>query len=389
MTINGPAPSILAMFLNVAADQHVDGAEARAGRALAGDERAAVRRGGARDRPRHGPGRHPEGGPGSEHLHPVDRVRPQDDGRRPAVLRRPQGAELLLGLHLGVPHRRGRGEPDHPARAHAVERVHLRRVVARARDGRRGLRPLALVLLLERHGRGVHRARSCRAAHLGGRHAGPLRGLGARPEAEVPRADLGQVAARPGDVVQRHPHDPPGALRDLRQLQLAAHQRLRRGRDHPDGRVGPPGDGDPAHHQPRVGPRRLRQPAPGQLRRRRAHRPRRGGRAQRVRADQRARRGARRDGARLPARAHPGRVHGLRAAQARRVPAHRGREHVPRPGPRPRPRLDRARPVHARGARRARSSAAARSRPPTPTSARRRSVGSATPRSPARTPSRC
>ena len=41
--------------------------------------------------------------------------------------------ELLLGLDLGLPHRRGRGEPDHPARAHAVERLHLRRGVARAR----------------------------------------------------------------------------------------------------------------------------------------------------------------------------------------------------------------------------------------------------------------
>jgi isobutyryl-CoA mutase len=43
MTINGPAPSILAMFLNVAADQHVAAAEGRAGRALDDDERAAVR----------------------------------------------------------------------------------------------------------------------------------------------------------------------------------------------------------------------------------------------------------------------------------------------------------------------------------------------------------
>jgi isobutyryl-CoA mutase len=44
MTINGPAPSILAMFLNVAADQHVDAAEERAGHALSDDERAELRR---------------------------------------------------------------------------------------------------------------------------------------------------------------------------------------------------------------------------------------------------------------------------------------------------------------------------------------------------------
>jgi isobutyryl-CoA mutase len=44
MTINGPAPAILAMFLNVAADQHVENAEALAGRALTGAERDDARR---------------------------------------------------------------------------------------------------------------------------------------------------------------------------------------------------------------------------------------------------------------------------------------------------------------------------------------------------------
>ena len=51
------------------------------------------------------------------------------------------------------------------------------------------------------------------------------------PEAQVPHPDLGPIAARPRDRLQRHPHDAAGALRALRQLQLAAHQRLRRG-DH-------------------------------------------------------------------------------------------------------------------------------------------------------------
>ena len=40
------------------------------------------------------------------------------------------------------------------------------------------------------------------------------------------------VAARAGDGLQRHPHHAAGALRDLRQRQLAAHQRLRRGGHH-------------------------------------------------------------------------------------------------------------------------------------------------------------
>ena len=55
----------------------------------------------------------------------------------------------------------------------------------------------------------------------------------ARPEAEVPRADLRPVPARAGDGLQRHPHHAAGADRDLRQRQLAAHQRLRRGGHHP------------------------------------------------------------------------------------------------------------------------------------------------------------
>ena len=44
----------------------------------------------------------------------------------------------------------------------------------------------------------------------------------------------GRIAARAGDPVQRHPHHAAGADRDLRQLQLAAHQRVRRGHHHAD-----------------------------------------------------------------------------------------------------------------------------------------------------------
>ncbi len=51
-------------------------------------------------------------------------------------------------------------------------------------------------------------------------------------EAQVPRADVGPLAARAGDGLQRHPDDAAGAVRDLRQRELVAHQRLRRGRHH-------------------------------------------------------------------------------------------------------------------------------------------------------------
>jgi isobutyryl-CoA mutase len=162
MTINGPAPIILAMFMNTAIDQQVekylraddarwDEAQRRSTRFFEGRTRpeyAANCRGQRRPRPgparhhrrpagrrrhlrahqgrdaghraRHRAGRHPQGGPGAEHLHLQHRVRAAHDGRHPAVLRRPQGAQLLLGVDLRLPHRRGRGEPDQPARLHAV-----------------------------------------------------------------------------------------------------------------------------------------------------------------------------------------------------------------------------------------------------------------------------
>ena len=72
-------------------------------------------------------------------------------------------------------------------------------------------------------------------------------------------------------------------------------------------------------------------PNQGIVRDRAAHRPGGGGRAGRVRPDLRARGRARRHGDRLPAGPHPGRVDALRAAQARRHPAHRRRQHLPRP----------------------------------------------------------
>ena len=73
----------------------------------------------------------------------------------------------------------------------------------------------------------------------------------------------GPLAARAGDRVQRHPHHAAGADLDLRQHQLAAHQRLRRGDHHADRGVGAPRDGDPAHHQQGMGPGEEREPEPG------------------------------------------------------------------------------------------------------------------------------
>ena len=124
--------------------------------------------------------------------------------------------------------------------------------------------------------------------------------------------------------------------------------------------------GHPADHQPRVGPRDEREPAAGLVHHRGAHRPRRGGGARRVRPDRRARRRARRDGDRLPARPDPGRVDALRAPQARRLAADHRRQHV-RSGPSPTPRRRRSSsPGRPRPRSRASSTGSPTSTPATP-----------------------
>nr|GFD53423.1 hypothetical protein [Tanacetum cinerariifolium] len=88
---------------------------------------------GAGQRARHRAGRHPEGRPGPEHLHLLDRVLAEGDGRHPGIFRPPPGAQFLLGVDLGLPHRRSRRESDLAAGVYAVERFHLRRSVSGAR----------------------------------------------------------------------------------------------------------------------------------------------------------------------------------------------------------------------------------------------------------------
>ena len=157
MTINGPAPDDPRHV-----PEHGDRPAPRRVRGGAGP--AADRRGGGRAagrcsrRPGHGAGRHPQGGPGPEHLHLLHRVRPRDDGRHPGVVRRAPGAELLQRLDLRLPHRRGGREPHQPAGLHPGQRVHLRRGLPGPGHGRRRLRPQPLVLLLQRDGPRVHGA---------------------------------------------------------------------------------------------------------------------------------------------------------------------------------------------------------------------------------------
>ncbi len=222
---------------------------------------------------------------------------------------RPQsGAQLLLGLDLRLPHRRGRRQSDQPTGVHARQRLHLRRGLPRSWHAHRRLRPEPVVLLLGRHGPGIQRARPGGAAHLGDRDALQVRRQRALAEAEVPHPDVGALAARAGVRVQRHPHHLAGADRHLRQHQQPAHQRLRRGDHHADRGERAPGAGDPDDHQPRVGAGEEREPQPGIVHHRRADRPGRGGgAASEFERISRARRRARRDGDRLSAQPDPGR----------------------------------------------------------------------------------
>src|SRR5947207_1198914 len=178
-------------------------------------------------RSRHGASGYPQGGSGAEHLHLLDRVLPQSDGRHPGILHRSRRAQFLLRLHLGLSHRGSRREPDLAARLYARQRLHFRRGLPGARNEDRRFCAEPFVFLQLRHGARVRRARPRGAAHLGGGDAGEVRRERAQPEAQVPFADLRALAARPGNRLQRHPHHPAGADLDLRQHQFAAHQRLR------------------------------------------------------------------------------------------------------------------------------------------------------------------
>jgi methylmalonyl-CoA mutase len=75
----------------------------------------------------------------------------------------------------------------------------------------------------------------------------------------------GRSAARPGNPVQRHPHDAAGALRAVRQLQQPAHERVRRGDHDADGRIGTPRRRDPDDHQQGAGYELLRESVAGQF----------------------------------------------------------------------------------------------------------------------------
>jgi hypothetical protein len=121
----------------------------------------------AEEGPRHGAGRHPQGGSGAEHLHLLDRVRAAHDGRHPAVLHRPRRCGTSTRSRSAATTSPRPARTRSPARLHARQRLHLRRVLPLARDGHRRVRAEPVVLLQQRPRPRVHGDRARRAAHLG------------------------------------------------------------------------------------------------------------------------------------------------------------------------------------------------------------------------------
>jgi methylmalonyl-CoA mutase len=103
------------------------------------------------------------------------------------------------------------------------------------------------------------------AAHLGRGPAQQVRGQHKVATAEVSHSDQWPQSARAGDGFQRYSHHAAGLDSHLRQLQLTPYERFRRGHHHADRRVGAQGTRYPIDHQPRVGCSQKRKPEPGQL----------------------------------------------------------------------------------------------------------------------------
>ena len=258
MTINGPAPILLAFFFNAAVDQAVEkrtcAKPANSTRVRARTsphaptrcrsyERRASRRpqrsrvsallgvSGDRGRRRrdlrahpgerrsrnvrgHRPGRHPQGGSGPEHVHLLDRLLAQGDGRHPGVLLRATTCATSTRCRspaITSPKRERTRSRSSRSRSPTGSRIVEYYLVAR--DWPSSDFAPNFSLLLQRTGSIPSTTvigRVARRIWADG-HARALRRGRTQPEAQVPHPDVGPFAARAGDVLQRHPHDAPGS----------------------------------------------------------------------------------------------------------------------------------------------------------------------------------
>ena len=255
MTINGPAPTILAMFLNTAIDQQAAAFEAERGRAPDAEEAAALR------------------------ASTLERVRgtvqadilKEDQGQNTCIFSTEFSLKVMGDIQAYFTRNRVRnfysvsisGYHIAEAGANPISQLaftlangftYVEAYLARGMDiddfapnfsffFSNGLCPEYSVL-----GRVARRIWAVAMREKYGANE-------PEPEAQVPHPDLRPLPPRAGDRVQRHPHHPPGPHRDLRPLQQPAHERLRRGDHHPHRGQRAAGGRNPARHQPGVGAR--------------------------------------------------------------------------------------------------------------------------------------
>ena len=199
MTINGPAPTILAMFMNTAIDQNLDKFKADNGREPTDAEAAKIRdwtlanvRGTVQ----------------------ADILK-EDQGQNTCIFSTEFSLKVMGDIAEYFVHHDVRNfysvsiSGYHIAEAGANPISQLAFTLSNGFTFveaylARGMHiddfaPNLTLLLQQRHGPGVHRAGPRRAAHLGGGDEGALRRQRAQPEAEVPRADQRPQPARAGD----------------------------------------------------------------------------------------------------------------------------------------------------------------------------------------------
>ena len=175
MTINGPAPTILAMFLNTAIDQRVEAFVEEMGHEPTPEEYAGIK---------------------ADTLATVRGtvqadILKEDQGQNTCIFSTEFSLKMMgdiqeyfienkvrnfysvsiSGYHIAE----AGANPISQTGLHAGQRIHLRRVVPRPGHGHRRLRPQPVVLLLQRDGPGVLRHRAGGAPHLGRGHEGALR----------------------------------------------------------------------------------------------------------------------------------------------------------------------------------------------------------------------
>jgi isobutyryl-CoA mutase len=265
MTINGPAPTILAMFFNTAIDQQVE---------VRGRATAAADRGRGREDPRAWALQTVRGTVQADILK-------EDQGQNTCIFSTEFALKMMGDIQEYFVHHKVRNfysvsisgyhiaeagrEPDQPARLHAGQRLHLRRGLPRARHAHRRLRAQPVVLLLQRHGPGVHGA-SAGWPGASGRWRCASK-YGANERSQKLKYHI-QTSGRSLHAQEMDFND----IRTTLQALIATYDNCNSLHTNaydeaittPDRGVRAPGDGDPAHHQQGVGPGEEREPQPGQ-----------------------------------------------------------------------------------------------------------------------------